>query len=268
LVLGSTQHPKRVTSYAWASLPTYINFADFDVVIINLAALGELNDPSAVTNVPRAASVGRACCSPRRPEIVVIRDFEERDEVRDWLWSPLQFRTTHAPEHVLREVNSAWAWYFDRVPAYADYFTGHYEAAERADWYFEALSIPADICAVRFTPLAASRDGRAIAVKARFVAGRRHGSEVTEVMKSSRVFVLPTLYGVPASEVTNLILQQRYGLEMTTPPPVWSADYVLPSHAPVLAELADLRNTIANAQAHLSDAEDREAHAARFRGLL
>jgi hypothetical protein len=37
LVLGSAQHTRLVDAYAWDSLPSHLNVADYDVVILNLA---------------------------------------------------------------------------------------------------------------------------------------------------------------------------------------------------------------------------------------
>lgn len=267
LVLGSTRHPRYVTSLAWAGLSGYINFADYDVVIINLAGLREIDDVSAVGSAPQAPAVGRTLFSPDT-EVVVIRDYVEHEAVDNWFWSPIRLTTVHEPGLVIQAVNADWSWYFDRLPAYADYFTGGYSEAWPARSYFGLLSIPANVYGVAVEPLAASRDGRPVAVAAQFVAKMEDAYSVAEVARSSMVYVLPTLYDLPASDVANLILQERYGLEITTPAPDWSRSYVLPSHAPALDELAAVRKTIADAQELVPEAEKTEAHAARFQALL
>jgi hypothetical protein len=255
-----------VTSYDWASLPTYIPFADFDVVIVNLAALGERTDSRAPSNIPAATEVGRTLFSSET-ELVVIRDCESHEEI-DWFWSPIRLITVEQSGEVVRDISSEWSWYFNRLREYAHYLTGAYRKDWPADDYFRSLSIPANTYDLAIEAIASTRDGRAIAIQAELIAINIESYRGTEVTRSSPVFVLPTLYGLAASEVANLILQERYGLEITTAAPDWSANYVLPSHAPVLGELKALRQTIVEAQARLPEAEKREAHAARFQALL
>lgn len=268
LVIGSTIHPKNVTAYAWDELPGYLNFADFDVVVINLAALSELDDGAVVENVPDLSDVGRVLFSDQT-ETIVVRGFGEHDSVSDWFWSAIRLADVYKPGRVVQDVRSGWSWYFDRLSAYAHYFTGSFSSIWPAESYFRALSIAADQYGLAMAPMASSRDGRPIAVAMELIAREdRDYQGYLDVKRSSPIFVLPTIYGVPAGEVVNLILQHRYGFEITTKAPEWSGAYVLMSHAPVLGELGTLREAIADAEARLPDLIKREEYAARFQGLL
>jgi hypothetical protein len=92
LVLGSTEHPEQVTSYSWASLPGYVNFADFDVVSITSLLCRDVEDPRLrCRNFPQAPQeLDHTVCADTQ---IVIRDLEARDESHDWFWTPIRLLT-------------------------------------------------------------------------------------------------------------------------------------------------------------------------------
>src|SRR5258708_4388447 len=78
LVLGSSQHPKEVTSYTWNDIPVNLNVADFDAVVLNLVPFmpRQFGDPTASPpmarpNLPGADSFARLLFSGNR-EVVVV----------------------------------------------------------------------------------------------------------------------------------------------------------------------------------------------------
>lgn len=75
LVLGSTGHGREVTSYAWDKLPSGLNVADYDVVIINFAAFEKktLAEGFPPERLPSRETMTQLAFSPRA-EVVAIGD--------------------------------------------------------------------------------------------------------------------------------------------------------------------------------------------------
>jgi hypothetical protein len=178
LVLGSEPHSREVTAYTWDNLPSDLNVADYDVVIMNFVPLDfdeELTTRVDSKRLPRKEQFSRLLIS-QGSEVVAIghpgtylsRTSFSLDAM--W-WLPLVLAYTKETGDVIRDIADPYAYYLDHVDKWYFYWTGEVKQKSLADTsnFISNVGAEADHIRAHTSPIAQTRFHKAIAIRARLV---------------------------------------------------------------------------------------------------
>jgi hypothetical protein len=302
LVVGSEGHGRDITAYRWEKLPTAINVADYDVVILNFAAFAAdaaLAEGFPVDRLPSLESMTRLLFAPQS-EIVAIgkpdtligaptrpgqsqQPFYDRRERADY-WLPFYLSVEDNRGRAYEVLDTEWRQYFTALSEYrwiasADLSARFPEPAQ----YLAPVTTQANDVVIRLDALAQTRFEKAIGmkVKVRAIHSYRHnpaGSPVASsdgiaeahdiVAESSPVFWLPTPDQIEPAEAIDLILSERYGVAENMREPDWISGFALLAEATIAAEIAELEGRRSTLEAEIDGARSRAAEAAEPKLLL
>ncbi|MDX6529994.1 MAG: hypothetical protein QOH41_2284 [Blastocatellia bacterium] len=270
LVLGSANHTKLVTAYAWDKLPKNLNIADFDVVILDLtpfqsrAFAGGMN----VDLIPDFRQFARLIFSADSEVIAVgSPNFQlgSNPYLDSHWWLPMEPLFFYEDGETTRNVRKEFEFYFSLVRHWSFY----YHAASHKPYLMESYAAVAhpnadSISLISTLPLAENRFQRPIGFSMSFGLFRR-GSPLKT---SGVVYWLPEPTEVSTVEAIDLILRERYGLRFETVAPDWIRDFSLPDQLPIAEQISNRESTIREAFAQLQAARERLTAASRFQRLL
>jgi hypothetical protein len=302
LVIGSDGHGRDVTSYRWEKLPTGINVADYDVVVLNFAAFAAdsvLAEGFPVDRLPSLESMTRLLFAPQS-EIVAIgspatligppskpgqsqQPFYDGRERADY-WLPFYLGVEDNKGRSYEVLDGEWRYFFEGLSEYhwiasSDLPVRYPEPAH----YLAPVTTQANEIFFRVDALAQTRFEKAIEMKVvvRAVRAYRHnpaGSPVASsdgiaeahdvVAESSPVFWLPTPDQVDPTEAIDLILGERYGVAENLREPGWVRGFALPAEAPIAAEIAGLEGRRSTLEVEIDAARARAVEAAAPKLLL
>lgn len=261
LVLGSTPHTRNVTAYTWDNLPPDLNVADYDVVILNLAAFEDVELYKQVHDkLPKPAQFLRHIFSPNS-EIIAVGQLRIPGRHFDW-WLPVKPNFFPESGTEIREVETQFDYYFKHVKGWKSHIGANSEFEEAVS---EIALVEPNAKAVRLLiyPIAQTRFKMPIAFRAEFET--KGGSSLR---RTTNVFCLPAPTEISPQEAINLILKHRYGLLLEVEAPDWTADHKLPNQIPVEAEISEYVGEIERLNTALRIAKERLHHESRFVKLL
>jgi hypothetical protein len=290
LVLGSRGHSRQVRAYAWDGLPEQLNVADFDVVILNLAAFAD--DPELAAGMPRDRLPARDAFTrlifSSGSEVIAVGDPRtligppapagspswHDPRARADYFLPGYLDVEDSSGEAFSVETTEWREYFDQLSRYSWIVTKFDGAYGEPEAYLRA-AVDAHRLQYHAAPVAQTRFGKAIALRVRFIAERatatdRYGglTNFAPVAASGDVVWLPQPDRCSSAEGIDLLLRERYGIKHELRAPDWAADYVLPNEAPIGREIATIKSDIRRAEDQLAEAEGRLAAARRPRVLL
>lgn len=298
LILGSAPHTQLVTAYTWDNLPQDLNVADYEVVILNLVALltdepkQDLNasewDIDGLLESNKLSSEVQSLPSWRHfahllfssdSEIIVIGRPQSPERKRyqsfykvyahiNW-WLPSNLKFTYDSGELISGVDPEFKYYFQQVCRW--FFHINPEPEDDIPDIEEFLSLvnpKANKLKRQIRILAQTRYNCPIAFELRFKAVNCTASQVQVLQVSCPVFWLPEPTKISDYQAVNLILQERYGVQLEQSPPDWIEAYKLPNQIPIEKEICDYEQEIQRLKKESITVQERLQNTLRFRKLL
>ena len=296
LVVGSDGHGYGVRSHRWDKLPSDLNVADYDVVVLNFAAFEDrgLAEGFPQERLPGVETMARLVFSGA--EVIAIGNpstligslredrlslsIETRDRCDYWLPVEISVEEDRGTQY---DVNAEeWDFYFKHVSGWHWFATGdvparHYAPTE----YLQPVTDKAHQLFVALEPVATTRFGKQVASRVHLPAiryerflhdysGMAEGDPRSAelVLEASSVFWLPAPDPVSVEEAIDAILEERYGIARVARVPDWAEAYSLPAEARIASEIALMEQERQDVEQRLSEARACAAEAARTRLLL
>ena len=291
LVLGTPVRLQGVTSYAWDALPEALNAADFDTVILDFSELpsrGPEEDALALRldRLPEAGDFSRLIFS-EGGRVVAIGNptrrlpgesptpFGPRRVYADvtW-WLPVQLHSREAIGDVMHVETDWWQFWFDALPEYSWHFTGDPTPLADSVWQLKAAVPWAQGAVAKIAPLATTRTGEALGAQVTVVAmgpvagSRSSTPELRAEEAPGRIFWLPTPTDVSPWERISMLLSKLEDIEVATPAPEWIDAWRLPAQIDAERAVTSARESVAEAEATLTAAEELARVESRFSRLL
>ncbi len=283
LVLGSAPHTRLVTAYTWDNLPQYFNVADYDIVILNLEPLldEELARGINLETLPSWQQFAHLLFS-HDSEIIVIGipgiEFGSNSYQSVTWWLPLKPRFFYDSGEEIRDIEPEFAYYFRQVRCWFFHASieiiTQYDPSILAREYLPVVHPKANDLRYQMRPLAQTRFQQPIAFELKFHAVHTNPSyfseesQVNPLRESGRVIWLPRATEISDYDAVNLILQERYGLQLEQAPPDWVEAYKLPEQIPIEEEISHYEQEIQRLKKELTTAQQHLQDASRFRKLL
>lgn len=272
LVLGSRVLSPQVDSYLWNGIPTNLNVADFDAVLLNFHPLKDPDFASSIDieTIPPFQQFARLLFSPASQIIAIGSPFFRIGN------NPYIFSTWWLPvsPHFLEETGDTvelkapdYSTYFGHVRRWDFCFTG-WDDINPAYFqgYMREAGLPrAAMVRPRLYPIADNRYGRAIAFGVLFEAMSEGGGDLGQ---SGIVRWLPPPTEITADEAIELVLRERFGIAREETAPEWLGDFTLPSELPIVNRIDGLEEQIGSLAADLDQARNDLKDASRFKRML
>ena len=279
LVLGSALHIRLVTAYTWDNLPSDLNVADYDVVILNLIPLlnKELTCGLNLEVLPSWQQFARLLFS-HSSEIIIIGvpqtqpSFRQYEYLLEWL--PLKPKFIYDSGEQIHDIEPEFAYYFQQVRKWTFHVTDDLRKEPFILENFLPIVNPrSNFLGIRIYPIAQTRFQKAIAFKLQFqaVQVREQYSldpESKTLQESGYVIWLPPPTEISDYDAISLILQKRYGLQLEQTPPNWVKNYKLPQQIPIEEKIFHHEQEIKHLEKELAIAQQHLQNASRFRKLL
>jgi hypothetical protein len=273
LILGSDGYGRPVRSHAWSSLPSDLNVADYDTLILDFTGV-EGYPASVILNPPPLEQFARlifsegslviAIGSPDREIQMMRRGEQNMSNVTTTWWMPFDLAVVREGGQTIENVEDEWGFWFERLDRYEWYFSGKAMPAPKRMETFEAVS-GANVGLIT-APVASTRFGSPLALSLSLGAYRDHFGEASG--SSGQIWWLPPLPKMSGRDSIELLLRERFGVRMEARPPEWAHEFMLPRHEAALSEMEDLQTDLANAVARLEAGRARVSHEGRFTKLL
>jgi hypothetical protein len=284
-VLGSEGHGRGVKSHRWDKLPSDLNVADYDVVVLNFAAFEdkELAEGFPQDRLPSVESITRLLFSPNAEVIAIgdpstligslledarMRFYDPR--LRADYWLPFAIGVEEDAGTQYQVDAEEWASYFEDLSSWRWIVTGETFPRGKAGDYLRPVTDRAIDMRVALEPIARTRYEKSIAIRVHLRAfGYTLDMRSSEViLEASSVFWLPTPDRVGVEEAIDTVLRERYGIAQEARVPEWASAYSLPDEAPIAAEIAELETERHELEQRISETRGRAVDAARPRLLL
>jgi hypothetical protein len=279
LVLGSAPHTRHIEAYTWDKLPKILNVADYDVVILNLIPLLYQNFTNSIDikTLPNWRQFARFVFS-QESELIIIGNpdfwFKGSNNTghnpSTWL-PPLLPQLSVQIGKSICNIESDFSYYFKYVRQW--FFHTNNGHSKINDYllreYLSFIHPQAENIEMKyFHSLAETRFQQAIAFKIKFQAMRVIRNYPQEVLISGDVICLPAPTEITEKEAIDLILQERYGLQLESTPPDWVEGYKLPKQLKVETEIDMLKNEIQKLEKQLREATFQLKEESHFCKLL
>lgn len=218
LVLGSEPRGAEADVHPWGSLPEDLDVAAYDEVVVNLGGRGTEAAPISLDGDPLVLidQLARLLLS-EGGDLTLVGNPDIPVQTKDGpvpfsSLLPLRLEVEEASGSRLRVVEERFTPYLEQVASWSFVLTGRCQVAEDA---LEASGTSANL-SVELTPLAASLDGRSIAVSARIEVSA-DGSASSE---GSRLTVLPAPTETDVADAIGRLLAARHeaATEERSPP--------------------------------------------------
>lgn len=274
LVLGSAPHTRLVHAYTWDKLPSDLNVADYDVVILNLVPCLDEQFARQMNpdRLPSWQQFARLLFS-KDSEVIFIgippgrRILSDSPFMNLPSWLPITPAFIFESGETVQDTEPEFDYYFRHVRRWSFYATCGYDTWHPS--HFSGYCYIAHPQANNMTPkvrsLAQTRFQKPIAFELGFQA---IGSKGSALAKSGRVIWLPPPTEISDYEAVDLILREQYGLRFEQAPPDWVEDYTLPLQMPIEAEIVQYEDEIRQLEDKLTAAQGRLQEVTRFRKLL
>jgi hypothetical protein len=271
IVLGSKGHAG-VTSYDWGELPVGLSIADFNVVILNFAALEEPESLVSLNleNLPKREQIARLLFSPNSEVVVLgspdlqLRDTVGREFSPTW-WLPFHLDVTREYGSEIKISDPSFSYYFPHVSRWTAFVRERLQLNMDPAMYALTVTQEGRSTNYNFKPLATTRFNEAVAfsIQMEIVDKNRN------LMKySGPVFWLPRADLVTAYDAAELILKARYKVMVATEAPAWAELFTLPRQDEVRRQIDDLNAQILELDELLHSAHERLKRESRFGALL
>lgn len=275
LVLGADLQLRSVISHAWHEIPDDLNVVDFDVVVLNYVPLEEPNYANSIDT------------DSLPPTEQLIRHFFDGQTVTMAIGPPdltygrplMKARADgFVPVRPATRKESGTEFTLD---AYEGELNGYFECVDRWSWYCapssapndavfdracELLSVHANVAIPDIRPIATNRKGEPVAFEMRADLWHLDEYGTNELLKTSgRLLWFPSPTRCASDEAIRRLLTS-VGIGAESPPPSWTADYLLPRHTDaaervdsIAQRITDLGDELAQARREL-DVEARFVH--------
>lgn len=254
LVLGAFQLSRQVDAWPWDRVPSDMNVADYDVVIVNLIPLLDTTYAGnlQLDRIPEPIQFSRLVFS-EQTELVFLGEPWVRigGGAARTPYREIVSYLPHFPEYVeetsqaIDIVDLDFAYYFDGTTEvryhFENYLGGGGWRESYLEYYLRPIHHLANSVAVKFKPIARTRFGKNVAVKMTFVAQyqeprptltHQHMYPLKEpvfIKESSPVYWLPSTTGITSDEAIRRLLQERYGIHLEAVVPDWVGQFKTPA---------------------------------------
>jgi len=272
LILGSNPPTRMVTSYRWESIPSTLNVADFDTVILNFEPFRfpEIARSINIDAVPSFEHFARLIFSPASQIIAIGNPFfrlGSNPYLDSTWWLPLRPRFLDETGDTVELKSPEHSSYFEHVATWNFCLSG-WEAVDRpffSAYMQEAGLARADKIRPRVYSIAENRYGRAIGFTIKFEAMSERGGHIGD---SGYIEWLPPTTDISVDEAIELILRDRFGIIKEDVAPSWLIDYVLPAEVPINQQIDQLESELGSLGENLNRARINLREASRFKRML
>ncbi|MEH2380315.1 MAG: hypothetical protein V7K27_15750 [Nostoc sp.] len=281
IVIGSAPHSRSVTAYNWHEIPLSLNIADYDIVILNFVPLMEQNYAAKIdfNLLPQIEKFAEFIFSSES-EVIAIGapyikiGFPPNYVLVDW-WLPIKLNLVQDVGETIRNVDPAFDYYFQQIEQWFFHVDDRFRIQFELTYYLQLISSHANDLQVKITPIAQTRYDKSIAFKVNLIAlfiDKRYdfGNPPYEkiVKESGDIIWLPQTTKISDYDAINLILSNRYGLNLEQTSPLWIESYKLPKQIPIDAKILHYKNEIQRLKSELTIAQQDLQVEIRFRKLL
>src|SRR5258706_5388902 len=277
LVLGSTNHTKLVTAYAWNNLPANLNVSDFDTIILNFTPFQDKDFAKGINIdlIPNWQQFSRHLISDES-EIIVIGSANfamgRNPFMPSTWWLPVELNFVYEPGVDIRNIDSSFAFYFDFVHSWSFHLANLREKfADFTRQYLQVIAPTADMISPVITNLAETRFSSPIGFRLQFQFFEKvhdYSDNHKLIKDSGFVYWLPAPTEIDTAEAIDYILRQRYAIQFEKIPPEWIGKFQLPSQLPILAEIQEKESRISELEMQLVMERQKLIKASQFLKLL
>lgn len=226
LVIGCNLGIKSIFSYNWDEIPKYFNIADFNKVIIHLPPIN-FEENKRIYNKLKKHNVFNLIGN-NNAEIIVIgipkKEAYPYNSNYDWL--PIFLKYTYSKGDTFQKITPEFKWYFSFVNEW--FF--HFEYYSEKDRHCEIKEMES---------LAKNIYGKPLGIRLKYVLKER-----SELIQSANIIWLPPPTKVDDSKAIIEILQNRYGICISTIEPEWVMKYRLPSERDIEKNIIEIAQKI------------------------
>ena len=265
LILGQSRAPRGVVAHAWSDLPSDLNVADFNIVLMDLSTLDASPSKSDVERISGARMARLLFRSESRVYVLDAfgPDWRTNVEVmaRLW-WLPVQVDVVRDRGGDISTVATNWTWFFRPGTGYHQ-FVSSIKVLQDYGYVREAGYSVGDLSG-SFEAIASTGFGRPIALLVQLSIFE--GMQV--VRRSQPLILLPKPDGISTDECVAGIFERELGIPFAEAEPEWAAPYVLPTEEKAMALVTASSGRVDDAEAELASAELNLRVERRWRPLL
>lgn len=304
LVLGSTAHSRQITAYTWDKLPSSLNVANYDVIILNLVpfAEGQHDEGIDLETLPSQESFWHLLLSEDAeiimigsPEVGIPSILTPPRGVPPATPSPRSSSATPAADEPMRRVPGY------RPPVQPPASSPPPRLSRNVMWWFPLTLNFASVSGERIGTIDPSfqyyfqyvkswsfyvvggivfkqKGVEDLEPKIQPIAQTRFGApiafelslfnEKSKEVLPGKVIWLPATTDLPSTDAVNLILRERYGIGTEQTAPIWTQVYELPREQPIKEEVHRLEAETQRLKDMLQGAQQQLQQEGRFRKLL
>jgi hypothetical protein len=285
LVLGSAPHTRQVEAYSWYELPTNLNVADYDVVVLNLVPLLDSQVASEVNWDVLPSSIDfLPLFFAKESEVVAIGILGEISvgntvQPFGW-WCPVLPVSRIKTGKEIRAIAPEFEYYFKHVKRWHFYASSDLRMRVHPN-ILRYTDLPFDNLGAEMYSLAETRAHQAVAFELKLQGVCETPQKLTAhnifepvlverelIAESGRIIWLPPTTEISPYDAVNLLLQERYGLQLEQFSPDWVESYKLPAQIPIEAEIKQHIEEIHRIEAAMAAAQQKLQQAVYFRKLL
>lgn len=246
LVIGVIPSTRLVEAYLWDRIPSNLNVADYDIVIVHLGPLQDdtLRQGLNLDRIPTPQQFARLIFSDRSevyfigdPGIVLAgRNNGAYRPIAYYL--PKTFAHRSEISNNIEVCDSRFSVYFEQV-AHTTYHFDPSLADTRTDFLLSVVHPHATAFKViEAQAIARTRFGKVVAFYMRYIVVHHsdqalrypgvYDEEITELGKSGTVYWLPVTTSMNDTDAIDLLLRERLGIRFKRSAPTWIDHYTLP----------------------------------------
>ena len=250
LVLGTLIPSPDVRSARWDNIPTGLNVADYDTVILDFSPFEHAATAQSINidTLPPYPQFARLLFTESSEIIVIGRPFFRlgRNPFLQATWFlPVEPDFLDEPGETLEVADPQYSDYLRQVASWSFCLQGW--AAPHAAYlssYMSAAGIhfPVQI-RPRVYPIAENRYDRPVAFTFKLTVETEGGGTVGD---SAYVTWLPPTTEIPVQESIILLLRSRFGILQLDAPPEWLSEYSLPAELPLRRKIENIESQVGN----------------------
>jgi hypothetical protein len=272
LVVGSVVSIQGINSFPWNDIPTSLNVADFDIVVLNFTPLGlaATSETIDIGQIPSFRQFARLIFSPASETIAIGDPFFHigaNPYLESTWWLPFAPAFLRESGETITVAQAKYSFYIDHVRHWSFCMAGWQEPNPPffRD-YMAAAGLPrTENLRPRLTSIANNRYDRPIAFEYDLVAESRGGGHLGT---SGKITWLPPTTEIGDGEAIPLLLKSLYGVLKEVTPPPWLSTYTLPAEVPLLQRIAGIQRDLDQLTRDLAQASDQLSATSRFKRLL
>ncbi|MTJ15282.1 hypothetical protein FJR11_22500 [Anabaena sp. UHCC 0187] len=272
LILGSTQHSRLVTAYNWHELPDTLNIADYDILILNVIPLMDKAYLETINLdfLPSSKQFGNLLFGSKS-EIIIIglsgKNIKGVNLINSWI--PIIHTLNNEISETVEVVNQVFTYYFEKIDK-SFYNLNKIRMLDdnHLEYYFSLINI--NINAKNFNSMRIHKFSIA-ETKYKKPIGYEINIRVThegKTITSGNIIYLPPTTKISNYDAINLILTNRYNLQLEQISPPWLENYKLPNQIFIEDKISNYISDIQYLESQLTMEQEKLKVEKRYHKLL